>query len=170
MVYYPLWIRFQGRRLALVWQIGDGEGPVDQKDAVVVEQGTVASAGTAAELQALGLRLGISLEDDDDDLWELDGLEDLLELPPSEEICTRLLNAWNLYDDVARSVDCSLDDRSAIARTCYDKLFFGNNLDSITPAGTQFRPAFNDAEKDAVREILHRGRIILAGQLRPRRA
>jgi hypothetical protein len=164
-VYYPLWIRFQGRQLGLVWQTGDGDGQADDMDSVIIEHGRVAAAGTAAGLQALSDRLGIDLEDADGDAWELDGLEELLGLPPTDEICARLLNAWNLYGDVARSVGCSLDDRGPATDTCYDKLFYGNNLESITPPGARYRPAFSAEEKDAVREVLNRGRIILAGHL-----
>jgi hypothetical protein len=160
-----MWIRFQGRQLGLLWQAGDGDGPGEELDSVITEHGKVAAAGTAAELHALGVRLGIDLEEDDGDVWELDGLEELLGLPPTEEICARLLTAWNLYDDIARSVGCSLDDRGPVSETCYDKLFHGNNLESITPPGERYRPAFSAQEKDAVREVLNRGRIILAGHL-----
>jgi hypothetical protein len=167
MIYYPLWVRFQGRLLGLVWQTDSGDAVDADTDAVLVQDGKVAAAGSAGGLRALGVRHGITLEDDDDDPLELDGLGDLLELPPSDELCARLLNAWNLYGDIARSVGCSLDDRGPVAGNCYDKLFYGCNLESITPAGEHYAPVFSEDEKDMIREVLNRGRIILAGHLQP---
>lgn len=95
----------------------------------------------------------------------LDGIEDLLQLPASDDTCTQLLNAWNLLDDIARSVKASLNDRGPKADKCYDKLFYGNNLPSITPPGEHYGPYFDDHEQRLISEILDRGRMILASHI-----
>lgn len=100
-----------------------------------------------------------------DEPQNLDGLEWLLELPASDEICTELLNAWNLFNDIARSVGASLDDSGPEASKCYDKLFYGTNLESITPVGEHYSPEFTDEERLLVAEILNRGRTILTARL-----
>ncbi|GEO97032.1 hypothetical protein [Kocuria turfanensis] len=41
----------------------------------------------------LAIEHGLVLEGTEADRWNLDGLEQLLELPASEEICTRILHA-----------------------------------------------------------------------------
>jgi hypothetical protein len=79
--------------------------------------------------------------------------------------CAQLLNAWNLLGDIARSVNASLDDRGPEADKCYDKLFYGNNLPSITPPGEHYGPYFDDHEQRVITEILDRGRVILASRL-----
>jgi hypothetical protein len=110
-------------------------------------------------------RHGLNLEEDSEAPQNLDGLERLLELPASDEICSQILNAWNLYNDIARSVGATLDDRSEDVDRCYDKLFYGNNLKSVTPAGEHYGPDFNDEERRLITEILNRGRTILATHL-----
>ena len=99
------------------------------------------------------------------DRLNLDGLKQLLELPSSEEVCTQLLEAWNLYGDIARNLDATFDDDGEEAQRCYDKLFYGNNLPSITPAGERYRPYFTDDEQQLIRDIPTRGRDILVTHL-----
>lgn len=51
------------------------------------------------------------------------------------------------------------------ADKCYDKLFYGNNLPSVTPPGEHYSPHFDDHEQRVIHEILDRGRVILASHL-----
>lgn len=113
----------------------------------------------------MAARHGLALEDTESDLLHLDGLEQLLKLPASEEICSQLLNAWNLYGDIVRSLEATLDDDGKQPQWCYDKLFHGNDLPSITPAGEQDRPYFTAAEQHLIGDILTRGRAILVTHL-----
>lgn len=116
-------------------------------------------------LAELAARRGLALEDTEADLLHLDGLEQLLEWPAFEETCSRVLNAWNLYGDVARSFDAIPDDDGEEAQRCYDKLFNGNNLSSIAPAEERCRPYFTEDEQHLIRDILTHGRAILATHL-----
>lgn len=105
------------------------------------------------------------MEGDNDETQNLDGLEQLLQLPASDDICSQLLNAWNLFGDIARRVNASLDDRGSEADKCYDRLFYGNNLASITPPGEHYSPYFNTDEQRLITAILDRGRVLLASHL-----
>ncbi|WP_345147738.1 hypothetical protein [Arthrobacter ginkgonis] len=129
------------------------------------------SASTVEDLLALAGRHGLELEtaiDPEcgiDTPQDLDGLEALLELAVSDDTCAQLLNAWNLFADIARSVGATLDDRGPKASKCYDKVFYGNNLECITPAGEHYSPDFSASEQRLIAEILNRGRTILASRL-----
>jgi hypothetical protein len=161
---YPHWIRFRGRTLGLVWQTEDGSQEMDgDTDAVLVEDGRIVAARDPGELSMLALRHGLILEEPNGEPQNLDGLEELLELPTSDDICAQVLNAWNLFGDIARSVAATLDDRGPGADKCYDKLFYGNN--PVTPVGEHNAPYFDAAERRIIKEVLDRGRTILATHL-----
>lgn len=165
-ISYPYWVQFQGQALGLVWQSEDGPEETDEDtDCVLVESGRIVTARTPAELSTAASRLGLILEKDEGDRLNLDGLEELLELPISDEICAQILEAWNLFTDIARSVNATLDDRDPSVSKCYDKLFFGNNLESVTPAGEHYSPYFDNTECRLISAVLDRGRAILASHL-----
>jgi hypothetical protein len=165
-ISYQLWVRFGGRKLGLVWQTDDGtQTAEDDGDGVLVAGGRIVSARTPEEFSIIARRYGLDLDEDNSEPQNLDGLEQLLELPRSDDICSQILNAWNLFNDIARSVGATLDDRSPDADNCYDKVFAGNNLDSITPAGEHYSPYFSEEECGLIAEILARGRTILAAHV-----
>ncbi len=160
------WIEFRGVRRGLVWQ-SDDETPVEgDTDGVLIDDdGRIIWARTARELGELAERQGLTLEEGTAELVKLDGLEKLLTLPISDDICNQLINAWNLLGDIARSVGASLDDRTAEVDRCYDKLFRGLNMKCITPPGEHYAPHFKKSERRLIKEVFNRGRIILAARL-----
>ncbi|ALE07105.1 hypothetical protein AL755_19225 [Arthrobacter sp. ERGS1:01] len=165
-ISYRHWIMFRGQALGLVWQSDDGtEAVEDDTDSVLVDHGKIVSVRTLEEFPVIAHRYGVVLDEDNADVQNLDGLEQLLELPISEETCAQILNAWNMFNDIARSVGATLDDRSPDLDTCYDKLFSGNNLASVTPEGQHYSPSFSEKERALITEILNRGRTILAANI-----
>jgi hypothetical protein len=148
-----------------VWQTDDDASDEGDTDGVLVSKGQLVCARTQEEFSELARQHNITLETGKEESQNLDGIEELLQLPASDDICALLLNAWNLLGDIARSVNASLDDRGPEADKCYDKLFYGSNLPSITPAGEHYSPYFNDEEQRTIIEILDRGRAILASRL-----
>ncbi|WP_410555425.1 hypothetical protein [Arthrobacter globiformis] len=165
---YPHWIQFQGQRLGLVWQTDDEAGDEGETDGVLAYNGQIVWARTEEEFSELASLHNLTLEAGNEEPQNLDGIEELLQLPASDDTCAQLLNAWNLLGDIARSVNASLDDRGSEADKCYDKLFYGNNLPSITPPGEHYSPYFDDHEQRVITEILDRGRVILKSRLDPR--
>lgn len=166
MLSYPLWIRLHHQRIGLVWQTEDGTSEVEgDTDCVLVRDGRIISVGTPAEFAAVAQQFDLKLEEGTDGIQNLDELERLLELPASDDICTKLLNAWNLFGDVARSVGASLDDSGPEASKCYDKLFYGSNLESITPAGEHYSPEFTDEERLLIAGVFNRGRTLLTARI-----
>ena len=165
-ISYRHWIQFRGQALGLVWQSDDGTGVAeDDTDGVLVDNGKIVSVRESGEFPVIARRYGVVLDDDNGDVQNLDGLEHLLDLPISDETCTQMLNAWNMFNDISRSVGATLDDRSPDLDTCYDKLFCGNNLESVTPEGEHYSPYFSGNERSLITEILNRGRTILADHI-----
>ncbi|WP_299169046.1 hypothetical protein [uncultured Arthrobacter sp.] len=163
MLSYTLWIQFRGQRMGLVWQTEVGTGEVEgDTDSVLVQDGRIISVGSATEFAAVAQQFDLELEEGTEELQNLDELERLLELPVSDDICDKLLNAWNLFGDIARSVGASLEDSGPKTSKCCDKLFYGTNLESITPAGEHYSPDFTDEERLLIAEVFNRGRTILA--------
>jgi hypothetical protein len=157
-------------RRGLIWQSDDESESMEDTDGVVVDDGgRIVWARTPRELTELAEQYGLTLEDDaPSELMKLDGLEYLLKLPVSDDICNQLINAWNLLGDIARSVDASLDDRGADKDRCYEKLFAGMNTKYSTPPGEHYSPRFKKSEKRLIREVFNRGRIILDARLQER--
>jgi hypothetical protein len=162
---YRHWIQFQGQTLGLVWQTDDEAGDEGDTDGGLISEGQIVWARTQEEFSELARQHNIILEADNEEPQNLDGIEELLQLPASDDTCAQLVNAWNLLGDIARSVNASLDDRGPEADNCYNKLFYGNNLPSITPPGEHYSPYFEDQEQRVITEILDRGRVILASRL-----
>lgn len=163
---YTLWIQFRGQRIGLVWQTEVGTSEVEgDTDCVLVQDGRIISVSTAVEYAAVAQQFDLELEDGTEELHNLDELERLLELPVSDEICDKLLNAWNLFGDIARSVGASLEDSGPETFKCYDKLFYGTNLERITPAGEHYSPDFTDEERLLIAEVFNRGRTILSARI-----
>jgi len=131
---YPVWVRFNGCDRALIWQPDDGTQVTEEDiDAVLVLDGRIVTAFTTEDLTTVAARHGLELKDSDGAVQVLDDVEELLELLASEEIRAQVLDAWNLFADIARSVSATLDDTGEAWQQCYDKLFFGNNLPQRHP-------------------------------------
>lgn len=78
------------------------------------------------------------------------------------------LNAWNFLDNLAslhEGADSAFNRLSHEA-ACYDKLFWGNNLPAITPAGEFYRPSWRDEELAEIRSVFEAGLDLLNDELR----
>jgi|GEM_PF-2464616 len=163
---WPRWIVFRGVRRGLVWQSDDEPSTEGDTDSVLVDDGgRIVWVRTPRDLPGLAESYGLTLEEDAAEPVDLDGLEGLLTQPISDDSCNQLINAWNLLGDIARSVDASLDDRSAEVERCYYKLYRGLDMEFLTPSGERHAPRFKKSEKRLINEVFNRGRIILAARL-----
>lgn len=83
----------------------------------------------------------------------------------SQKTCETLLDGWNTLEDLARSVHMNVRGQNKgekeILQNAYDKLFFGNNLPSVTPVDRCYNPIFSLSERKAMRmHIRHLWRCI----------
>ena len=68
-----------------------------------------------------------------------------------------LLAAWNGLDDVAYSIgdtDFERNSRMEHNQKLYERIFFANELPSITPPGKHFRIILSDKERKNIRNLL----------------
>ena len=83
--------------------------------------------------------------------------------------CNKILAAWNLFGDVATS----LGEPGAVFRrmdsqfrAIYNKLFWGNNLPSVTPEGSRDIPEWSSDELDSLVKIMISGLELFASYVR----
>ncbi len=72
--------------------------------------------------------------------------------------CKIILNFWNILNDIVYSFGEKIpDERTRRSDRCYNKLFWGNNLPAVTPAGKHYTPVFTRKERKNIRRILSYG-------------
>lgn len=75
----------------------------------------------------------------------------------SKSTCNLLLDGWNFLEDMGRTFghDKELELlKDPLINQCYEKIFFGNNLPSVTPKGRSYAPVWLSDEIKALREGL----------------
>jgi len=74
--------------------------------------------------------------------------------------CVQALDAWNLFRDVAASVQAKGAEFAKLDRNeplIYDKLFWGNNLPAMTPEGQSYVPQWTLQETQLLAAVLSAG-------------
>jgi hypothetical protein len=148
--YFPLLYRLYSEERYLIWSSND-------EDALVVgADGLIPSFKDIAQLRAYADVNCYRLQNEEPILHDLDWVAAWTKAPVVPIDCVKALAAWNLFSDVARSMPDSgtafqhLDSRPAI----YDKLFWGNNLPSMTPEGRNYVPEWFPDEVALLAETL----------------
>jgi len=152
-MYFGLWYRIYGTDAFLLWYTDDQDG------VVVDDAGRVLSFSDLNTLQRWARLHGWEASIDGLILYDLDAIRQWIEHPSRETIdCGLVLDTWNLFTDVRVSIgqpntlrdDPENDD-------IYDKLFFGNNLPSMTPPGEHYIPLWSAEEAERLKNILSEG-------------
>lgn len=159
---YIVSLRACGHDYLLLWQDG-GDAPDEYVVSPDVNQALL--TGTLDELLTKAKKLGLKVADQEPTPIDLDKVFRVLaELRPnrrsSERTCQLLLDGWNTLEDMARSVgvplpETTVDDPESL-RVAYDKLFYGNNLPSVTPEEESYNPLFSSQERRGMRSYLRR--------------
>lgn len=153
--YYRLLYRLDGSERWLLWYSNDSDG------VVTIEDNFVPAFKTETDLLAYSDARGLIVQQEEPLLHDLDAIATWLADPRAETVaCDAFLSAWNLFGDIARSCQrsgASFSDRDKHLRTVYEKLFYGNNLPSITPPGEHYRPEWSREEVTGLRQILRVG-------------
>lgn len=128
-------------------------------------------APTHEGIAAAAVARGIALNPREATDYDFDRLEQWCRAPRAEQVdCPVFLNAWNFFDDLA-----GLHDRPDTPYAClshkaarsYDKLFWGCNLPSVTPAGEHFEPSWRADELAEIRTVMEAGLALLAAEMNP---
>ena len=140
--HYALWYRLDEVDAFLLWYSDEGDGI--ELDA----SGRAPAFRSVEALDAFVARLGVSRSAEAPLLHDLDALAGWLAAPSPDGIdCSKLLTAWNLFLDLRSAVT----GRNAVRELhgyndLYDKLFFKNNLPSVTPPGKRYTPRWSASE------------------------
>jgi hypothetical protein len=128
----------------LLWYTDERDGLVREPDGRLLR-----APSPEAMTEAVGER-GLRAEAGDEQCYDLDAIAAWCRSPtPAGIDCPAFLDAWNLSDDsagthgpadrVARP-DADYVTLSRASSAAYDKLFWGNNLPSVTPPGERYEP------------------------------
>ena len=151
--YYPYAFRLNGRRLCLLWGAGHGKDP---DDVVLDDEGRLPVFETPDAASVYASRRGLGFVDKDCvEPIDLDALTEWLARPTDKIDCPTLLNAWNIFGDVATALNgvrTHIDERQH--GHLYDKLFFGLNLPAVTPEGQHYEPGWSDEEVGILVDLL----------------
>jgi hypothetical protein len=147
--WYPLALKVGGRTLFLLWVSDDWA-----VNRVLARDGRVVSFSDEESARQYALAENLTLAPKEElRLHDLDSAVSWLEVD-TEPDCRILLAIWNLAGDVARSVNEPFEDRGEVLDDVYNKLFFGNNLPSMTPPGKQYHPEWTEGELRLLRATI----------------
>jgi len=159
--YYCLWYRLNHIDGYLIWFSNDVDGIVTQPD------GAVPSFRDQNALRAYATLQQLDLDAMEPLLHDLDVVAGWLDRPLSAKVdCDALLTAWNLFGDLASSINGDFDLDRERTQLVYEKLFWGNNLPAVTPPGKHYTPEWSDDELLLIREILHYGLMLFRTHVR----
>lgn len=150
--YFPLLYKLRGRERYLLWVSND-------KTAVAMHtQAMAPSFATLRDLRDYARLKDCKIESGEPKVHDLDWVADWLDRPTKQIDAECALLAWNLFSDLAVSAHSSeFLAKDAKYPTVYKKLFFGNNLPSMTPAGRRYIPRWSREEVDALADVLGTG-------------
>ena len=142
----------------------------DEPDSVLVDRdGRVPAFTEETSARDHGARCGYAVAADAPVHYDLARVSAWCEAPDAATLdCVLLLNTWNLLADLGPQtlgVTSLFGYQERRANSLYDRLFFGNNLPSITPAGAHYTPEWDTGELNALSAILRRGVAEFAARL-----
>lgn len=153
--YTACTFRLDGQDRHFLWYAGDPDG------VMVGAAGEMATFPSEAALLAFGVTEGVTWPLDFTVFYDFDAVAAWAAQPDPEAIdSVMMLNAWNMFVDIAATFSCKLlEPRGASA--VYDKLFWGNNLPTMTPPGEHYVPAWSQEEADVLAGVCAAGLSLL---------
>jgi hypothetical protein len=163
--YYACQVLLNAVDTFVIWYSDGSDG------FVVTPEGYLIAANSSENLVMIAANLGLELEHQKVTVYDFDSLLAWCQAPTAEGVqATMFLNAWNFFDDVTR-LHADLDSRyvflSRQASHIYEKLFYGNNLPSITPIGEHYSPSWSNDELTEMRLVFMTGLDHLKKKLKP---
>jgi len=138
----------------------------NDEDGLVTSDGGIARFDDLEALRSYAAGLGIAIEDQEPTSYNLDFLVRWLNHPRKKIDVKAFLNIWNLFMDVSASVGGSFNADSERTEHIYAKLFWGNNLPSVTPRGKRYTPVWRAHEVRLIRRTLGHGLELMRQSLR----
>ena len=162
--HYKLWYRIYGADQFILWYSNEHDG------VVINSEGCIPSFRTESALLAYADALSIAVQSEEPLLHDLDLVQLWLANPHPKAIDPQaFLSAWNLFGDVARTlpaVGARFTESYYLLGPLYDKLFWANNLPSMTPEGEIFVPEWSTIEIEDFKALLREGLDMFVRSLR----
>jgi hypothetical protein len=158
--YYFCSCRLDQKDCHIIWFSNDEDGVHLNSENKIVSFGNSESLTSYAEKQNL------LIKDEMPAFYDFENLEKTLGNKKFEVDCVQFLNAWNLFDDISRSLGENFDPDHKITKEIYNKLFWGNNLPAVTPEGEWYEPDWKRKELEIIREVLLNGIAIFRRNLK----
>lgn len=156
MEYYPIVILYLGKQHFCIWKTDESDGfETDGKRLLVFKS----MEETKQYLDGKGLHFS----SDEIVTYDLDGF--LKEVDFEEPDPKAVFYFWNMFSDMARGLGLKFSGDGKKVNKIYEKLFFGNNLPTVTPEGESYTPVFSDREKKIIESIISEGVSLAKSQL-----
>jgi hypothetical protein len=159
--YFACWFRLDYVDRYLIWITTEPETVLLDREGLIAIFQSEVSLAKYAQVK------GIELVNEQPQLHHLDSVVEWSQKPANPIDCQQCLATWNLYLDVAHSVQCSFsgDQKGTVRNRIYDKLFYGNNIYGLTPDGEYYIPQWTALERRTLAEILMDGEAIFRQHL-----
>lgn len=158
MDYYPFLFIINKKEYYCAWYSND-------KDGFLTECNIIKVFDTERLLFDYAKDNNIQFNENEITHFSIDYALNWLKDKNSDIDCDYFLNFWNNISDLAFSVEGNFygDSENAEINKVYEKLFFGNNLPTITPKNKKYYPIWDSEEKNILVKIVQDGiRIINA--------
>ena len=152
-------VRLDGTTTLLLWVSDDGA------DCVVADGNRAVAFDDLDELRAHAATMGLGVEPEPSELVDLDAAERWCRSGGDPDPVL-LLATWNLCWDVANGTGAAFDHRGGELDVLYDKLFYANNLPSMTPPGEHWIPEWPDEQVARLRIVIGAGIALVRSSLR----
>ncbi|MGH9523701.1 MAG: hypothetical protein ACRD3E_14325 [Terriglobales bacterium] len=164
MTYFPLLYRFRREERFLIWISDDTDSVATDAD------GQVISFASIGVLRGYAEAMQWRVENEDPLLHDIDFIAAWVAAPVEPLDCVQVLNAWNLFTDIATSLSSprsvAFKALHSNSRGEYDKIFWGNNLPAVTPEGERFVPSWSPSELNTVAQVLAAGLELFSSCIR----
>jgi hypothetical protein len=117
---------------------------------------------TIEELEDYAMSNGFVLSDEPVQLIDFNALKTALsglriDRSVSERSCKFILEAWNTFDDISHTINSPLVPIDLFPKEdvdkSYEKIFYGTNLEPVTPAGCGYSPLLVPKELKMIRTL-----------------
>jgi hypothetical protein len=158
-LHYVVCLRTSHQDFYLLWKDGGNE---PDRYVTLPESSRFLHAKTRAGLVRLARANDIEVSSEPAHLVDIAKMESTLgRLRPGRPLSQRsaqvLMASWNALEDMCNSIGVPIPPvagSKAEVQHVYDKLFYGNNLPSVTPEGSVYQPAFSSRELAVLRSAL----------------
>ncbi|MDJ1484116.1 hypothetical protein QNI16_26700 [Cytophagaceae bacterium YF14B1] len=136
----------------------------DETDQVLVEtDGLIPVFNSETALAKYAAKKYVEIVNEEPVFCDLDYLSNWIAQPNNPIDCQMFLSIWNLFTDIASGINRSFtgNEKDKLTNKVYDKIFYGNNLPSVTPEGKYYIPVWTKAERGRLIEIMSEGIALL---------